>query len=67
MAHHARQLAAANPGIGDRIRVLHGKVEEVVVPEKVSGWALGGGAGARQCGEGRRTGARWRRWWCRRR
>ncbi len=35
MAHYARQLAAANPGIGDRIKVLHGKVEEVEVPEKV--------------------------------
>ncbi|KAL4857666.1 putative histone-arginine methyltransferase [Chlorella vulgaris] len=35
MAHHARALAAANPGIGDRIKVLHGKVEDVVVPEKV--------------------------------
>ncbi|KAL4448328.1 hypothetical protein ABPG75_005547 [Micractinium tetrahymenae] len=35
MAHHARHLAAANPGIGDRIRVLHGKVEEMEVPEKV--------------------------------
>lgn len=35
MAHHARHLAASNPGIGDRIRVLHGKVEEIEVPEKV--------------------------------
>lgn len=45
MAHHARHLAAANPGIGDRIRVLHGKVEEVEVPEKVVwwGWGLEGG------------------------
>lgn len=35
MAHYARQLAAANPSIGERIKVLHGKVEEVEVPEKV--------------------------------
>ena len=40
MAHYARQLAAANPGIGDRIKVLHGKVEEIEVPEKVG---VGGG------------------------
>ena len=49
MAHYARQLAAANPGAGDRIRVLHGKVEEVEVPEKVCGaqaaGLLGGGGG----------------------
>lgn len=37
MAHYARQLAAANPSIGERIKVLHGKVEEVEVPEKVGG------------------------------
>ena len=56
MAHYARQLAAANPGVGVRIRVLHGKVEEVEVPEKVgpghacvvvggwvAGWLMGGG------------------------
>lgn len=35
MAHHARALAAANSEIGSRIKVLHGKVEEVEVPEKV--------------------------------
>jgi histone-arginine methyltransferase CARM1 len=35
MAHHARALAAANPALGARIRVLHGKVEEVELPEKV--------------------------------
>lgn len=35
MAHYARQLAEANPDIGRRIKVLHGKVEEVEVSEKV--------------------------------
>eukprot|EP00887_Chlorella_sp_A99_P004236 scaffold15.g4236.t1 len=35
MALFARQLAAANPEVGQRIRVLHGKVEEVEVPEQV--------------------------------
>ena len=35
MAHYARQLAAANPALGARIKVLHGKVEEVEVPEQV--------------------------------
>ena len=45
MAHYARQLAAANPGIGDRIKVLHGKVEEIEVPEKVGA----GGGGSEGC------------------
>lgn len=35
MAQFAEQLAQANPEIGDKIKVLHGKVEEVVLPEKV--------------------------------
>lgn len=35
MAHHARALAAANPALGARIKVLHGKVETIEVPEKV--------------------------------
>jgi hypothetical protein len=43
MAHYARQLAAANPGIGDRIKVLHGKVEEIEVPEKVGAGGEGEG------------------------
>ena len=60
MAHHARQLAAANPALGQRIRVLHGKVEEVEVPEQVGGGARrrwrsvglgrGGGRAGRACG-----------------
>lgn len=35
MAKFAQQLASANPGIGERIKVLHGKVEEIEIPEKV--------------------------------
>jgi len=35
MARHARTLADGNPLLGSRIEVLHGKVEEVVVPEPV--------------------------------
>lgn len=35
MAQFAEQLAKSNPDIGNRIKVLHGKVEEVVLPEKV--------------------------------
>ena len=34
MAHHARALAAANPALGGRIRVLHGKVEDIELPEQ---------------------------------
>ena len=49
MAAYARQLAAANPGIGDRIRVLHGKVEEIEVPEKVRGRLQGRGAAHPAC------------------
>ena len=35
MAKFARQLADGNPGLGARIEVVNGKVEEVQVPEKV--------------------------------
>ncbi|KAL4520136.1 hypothetical protein Ndes2437B_g04546 [Nannochloris sp. 'desiccata'] len=35
MAQFARQLAETNPEIGSKIKVLHGKVEETQLPEKV--------------------------------
>jgi type I protein arginine methyltransferase len=35
MATFARQLAAANPSLGHKIKVLHCKVEEAQLPEKV--------------------------------
>jgi len=35
MAKFASQLAASNPELGSRIKVLHGKVEEIQIPEKV--------------------------------
>lgn len=56
MAHHARHLAAANPGIGNRVKVLHGKVEEVEVPEKVRGSTCGPGAQPRELR------CRWKSW-----
>lgn len=34
MAEYAKKLAAGNPGLGHLITVIHGKVEEVEVPEK---------------------------------
>lgn len=36
MAVHARQLAAAN-GVGDRVEVIQGAVEEVELPEEGEG------------------------------
>ena len=50
MARFAQQLAAANPVFGSRIRVLHGKVEEIELPEKVGARGGHGAVGA------------WRRW-----
>jgi type I protein arginine methyltransferase len=35
MARFARQLAETNPEIGSKIKVIHGKVEEIDLPEKV--------------------------------
>jgi histone-arginine methyltransferase CARM1 len=35
MAQFARQLAETNPEIGSKIKVIHGKVEEINLPEKV--------------------------------
>ena len=35
MAHFAQKLAASNPSIGNRIKILHCKVEEAQLPEKV--------------------------------
>lgn len=35
MARFARQLADANPALGARIQIIHGKVEEMELPEKV--------------------------------
>ena len=35
MAVHARKLADAN-GVGDKIEILHGMVENIEVPEQVT-------------------------------
>jgi len=35
MARFAAQLAAANPELGARVKVVHGKVEEIELPEQV--------------------------------
>ena len=42
MARWAAALAASNPAIGSRLRVLQGKVEEIELPEKVRAWVCCG-------------------------
>jgi hypothetical protein len=37
MARFARQLADGNPQLGARLEVVHAKIEEAAVPQKVFG------------------------------